>query len=186
MWEELLGKVLAGKEEREQALLMSLANLFALTGVLSKLTGVTAGAGSEVGQGGLEPLLFHLLEQRRAGGGEPGMPLDPAWLVKLLAGHLPPQQAALLGILSSLWGGAPGTAAEAEVRRTSMSAPPVRDAAVGSAVRQRTDMRRAVEAGANQGSVQPDIAAGRRPGGRNRVLCWDPRLAGNARNNKQG
>ncbi|MGQ9558812.1 MAG: hypothetical protein ACUVTU_12795, partial [Desulfurispora sp.] len=100
MWEELLGRALAGPEERNQALVLALANLFALTGVLSKQAGDLPGALSAAGPAGLEPLLLTLLEQRRTGGGETGPPLEPARLVQLLAGYLPPQQAALLGLLS--------------------------------------------------------------------------------------
>lgn len=184
MWEEILGRVFAVPEERDQALLLALANLFALTGVLSKQAGELPGFGSAAGPAGLEPLLFHLLEQRRAGGGETGPPVDPARLVQLLAGHLPPQQAVLLGLLSSLWTGGPG--AEAGGHRPVAAAPAGRDRAAGTAGRVRENSGAAGETGAAGGSERPDAAAGRRPGGRNRVLFWDPRLAGNAGNNRQG
>lgn len=189
MWEDILGKILAVPEEREQALLLALANLFALTGVLGKLAGEAPGAAGAAGPAGLEPLLLTLLEQRRAGGGGPGPPVDPAGLVQLLAGHLPPRQAALLGLLSSLWSGGPGAplpGAEVGGRRPVVPASPGRDRAAGTAGRVRENGGAIGETGAAAGPARSDTASVRRPGGRKQVLCWDPRLAGKAGNNRQG
>ncbi|MGQ9558617.1 MAG: hypothetical protein ACUVTU_11790 [Desulfurispora sp.] len=86
--------------------------------------------------------------------------------------------------MPSLWGGGPG--GEARERRPVAEAPAGRDRAVGTAGRSRENGGAVGESGTAAGAARSETAPVRRPGGRNRVLFWDPRLAGETGNNRQG